>query len=416
MKTYLKSVALSTTYQRNGEEGTNALYKIASLSFLMYMNRFRTTKFPKSLAMIKFAIERFKQHLAELDTDTCLTQEELCLSRLMKKKHYYYGAYLSALTSIPILSISAGDYQASLSMAAKTAAITSIKVLDNINDNLSTKEEAVFSQWRHLEAFTGRLASLEPTEDYLKKAENSCMSMAQWTYNLVSRGLNINSETLKIYLKDFKDYIEGQIRSMDEKAQGSSLPTIQDYIQKINEKSVGKIWVDIDFCFFEKGRGKLKNDELRSLQYIRRAADYFFKGCNIYDDIADLEEDLRLGIMSSVPLLALDMGKIDERDLERDEVDLLDILRRCGAIDDAVHLGDLIFLQGIRPLQDARLLTDKIDVDAIIFGAKVLRMFAIRKWLLKERSFNSLSNTAVSLADPKLYRIPENILQYAVYT
>ncbi|MEM3595619.1 MAG: hypothetical protein QXL25_03400 [Candidatus Bathyarchaeia archaeon] len=381
------------------------------------MNRFRTTKFPKSLALIKFAIERFKQQLAELDTDTCLTQEELCLSGLMKKKHYYYGAYLSALTSIPILSISAGDHQTLLSMAAKTAAITSIKVLDNINDKLSTKDEAILSQWKHLEAFAGRLTHLDPTEDYLKKAENSCMSMAQWTYNLVSRGLDNKSETLKIYMKDFKDYIEGQIRSMDEKAHGAtSLPTIQDYIQKINEKSVGKIWVDIDFCFFEKGRGTLNNDELRSLQYIRRAAGYFFKGCNIYDDIADLEEDLKLGILSSVPLLALDMGKIDEQDLERDEVDLMNILRRCGAVDDAVHLGDLIFLQGIRPLQDARLLNDKIDIEAITFGAKVLRMFAIRKWLLKERSFNSLSNTAVSIADPKLYRIPETILQYAVYT
>ncbi|MGQ9691779.1 MAG: hypothetical protein ACUVQY_11115 [Thermoproteota archaeon] len=366
--------------------------------------------------MIKLAIERFKHQLAELDREICLTQEELCTGRLMKRKHYYYGAYLSALTSLPMLSLSSSDNLTLSSMTAKTAAITSIKVLDNINDQLSTKDEAVWSQQRHLEAFTGSPIHLGRSGDYLRKAENSCMCMAQWTFNLLSQGLSNDAETLKVYLRDFKDYIEGQIRSMDEKAQDTtSIPTIRDYVQKINEKSVGKIWVDIDFCFFEKAIGKLRKDEFKSILCIRRAADYFFKGCNIYDDIADLEEDLKLGILSSVPLLALDMGKISDKDLKRGNDELLKILRRRGAVNDAVHLGDLIFLQGMRPLAEARQLTKLIDVDAMTFGAKVLRMFAIRKWLLKERSLNSLSNTAVSLADPKLYKISDDILQYAKY-
>jgi hypothetical protein len=221
---------------------------------------------------------------------------------------------------------------------------------------------------------------------------------------------------MQTYLKDFADYINGQIRSMDEKAPDSSPHmTIQDYIQKVNEKSVGKIWVDIDFCFLEKALSGLDLDELKSLSYVRTAADCFFKGCNVYDDIADLEEDLKLGILNSVPLLALDRGMIDEHDLSRDRNELQEILVERKAIDETLQLADLIFFQGINPLLKAKESSQTIDINALIFGAKILRMFAMRKWLLHERSANSLLKTAASLGSSKMYKISDQIAAYARY-
>jgi len=399
------------------DEGANTLYKFSAISLLLSMNRFRSTKFPRSLRLTKDAVDIFRQRLETgLDNARCLSADRLRLHRLLKNKHYYYGAYLSTLTSLPILSSSTNDLHVLRSMTAKTSAITSIKALDNINDRISNKQETVESQKKHLRAFTEELFDLEPGESFLGRAENSCMSMARWTFDSVSQGLDRASETLRIYLRDFAAYIDGQIRSMDEKADRSKpATTIQEYIQKVNEKSVGKIWVDIDFCFLEKSLGKLDQDELKSILYVRKAADYFFKGCNLYDDIADLDEDLKLGILSSVPLLALDRGRMEESDLRRDKMDLLKILRKREVINEALQLADLIFLQGFKPLLEAKELNEIIDIDALMFGAKVLRIFAIRKWVLHERSFNSLCKTAVSFGNPRMYRISDHVAAYAKY-
>ncbi len=410
--TYSRAVTLPP----EAREGTNFLYKNLALLLLLFMNRFRSTRFSKTLRLVTFAIEDFEQRLASLDKSYCLTSEELGFNGILKKKHYHYGAYLSALTSVPMLSPSADYAQALYSMVAKTSAITSIKVLDNINDRFLSKQEAVESQRKHLRAFTEELFDLDYEASPRARAENSCMRMARWTFELARRGLRRNSEMYRIYRRDFEDFIDGQTRSIDEKAYDSKpITSIQDYIQRINEKSVGKIWVDIDFCFLEKSQGRLEPNELNAVLCIRKAADYFFKGCNIYDDVADLEEDLKHGIFNSVPLLALDSGKIDETDLNRDKIELLRILRQCDAVNDGVHLGDLIFLQGFRPLIEAKRLSELMDVDAIIFGAKILRGFAIRKWFIHERSIDTLSKTAVSFGNERMYKISEQIASYAKY-
>lgn len=419
METDVYAVADPTSSISTGSngEGTNTLYKLSAASLLICMNRFPSTRFPKSLVMVRDAASTFIRKLeTELERDRCLTSDELRIHRLLKKKHYYYGAYLAALTSLPILSSSASHSQVLSSMIAKTSAITSIKVLDNIHDRLTSKRDAITSQKEHLKAFTEESFDLKGSDSFLGRAENSCMSMARWTFELVAQRLGKRARTSRIYAQDFAEYIDGQIRSMDEKAEGNSpTPTIQDYIQKVNEKSVGRIWVDIDFCFLEKNLGGLDRNEFESILGVRRAADCFFKGCNLYDDIADLEEDLKLGIFSSVPLLALDRGMIEESDLRQDSQRLLRILKESDAINEVVQLADLIFLQGTKPLIDARELTKLIDVDAIVFGAKILRMFAIRKWLFHERSLNSLCKTVVSLGSLGMYRISDPIAAYAKY-
>ena len=149
---------------------------------------------------------------------------------------------------------------------------------------------------------------------------------------------------------------------------------------------------------------------------IREAADYFFKGCNLYDDIADLEEDLNLGIYNSVPLLALDRGKINHSDLKIGKTKLMEMLKRKGSIDEALQLADLIFLKGFEPLNKAKELNGVADIDALIFGAKILRMFAIRKWAFHQPNLDTMFKTALSLGSLKLYRIPDKIAAYSIYS
>ncbi|WP_455279778.1 hypothetical protein [[Eubacterium] cellulosolvens] len=414
---YNQEIKNPITINNHDSEGINTFYKILGTSLLVCMNNLKSTRFPKSINLIKHTTSNFESQIETRLHDTkYLTLEELLSSRLLKRKHYNYGAYLAALTSLPILSNSAQNKDILSSMIAKTSAISSIKILDNIHDKLVDKKEAVKSQREHLKAFTNNEYYIENNSDFILKAENSCMNMARWTFEAVKQGLNDDSESLQIYRKDFVDYIDGQIRSMDEKSNKTrNLPTIHEYIKKVNEKSVGKIWVDIDFCFLEKALGQLDKTDLKNILLIREAADYFFKGCNLYDDVADLEEDLSLGIFNSVPLLALDRGKIDHSDLQIEKIELMEILKRRGSIDEALQLADLIFLKGFGPLNRAKELNDVADIDALIFGAKILRMFAIRKWAFHQPSLDTICKTALSLGSLRLYHIPEKIAAYSIY-
>jgi hypothetical protein len=119
---------------------------------------------------------------------------------------------------------------------------------------------------------------------------------------------------------------------------------------------------------------------------IRKAIDLIFKGCNVYDDIADFKVDMAHNIWNSVVYLALDKGYCDEDDLIQPAGNLANTLERLGAFNEAMQLGDLIFLKGVEKLEEAKEYTKVIDVDALKFNAYLLRLFAIRKWLIEAKS------------------------------
>ncbi|MEM2896796.1 MAG: hypothetical protein QXG01_04385, partial [Candidatus Bathyarchaeia archaeon] len=375
------------------EEGTNFLYKFLATSFLAYMNRYASSKCPKTINAIKSTIQKFEEKLKnELREPFFANFLSLTDRRLLKKKHYMYGAYLAAISSFPILGKACKDSSILNSMFAKTSAITSIKVLDNINDRLHDEPQAVKSLNKHLESFISNEFQFNNPKGSIEKFENSCFMMARWAYELVQEGLNTNSPTLQMYKEDFERYINGQIRSMDQKkTEGETELSIDKYLRQVNEKGVGRIWLDVDFCFLEKDLITLSNSELEAIENVRIAADYFFKGCNIYDDIADLNEDILLGILNSVAFLALDRGYISKRDLEKPNK-LIVRLKSNIVLREAVKLGDLIFLKGIEHLFKAKELAELIDIDALIFGVRVLRAFSMRKWFIKEKDIESLKS------------------------
>ncbi|MCW4032205.1 MAG: hypothetical protein NWF08_02300 [Candidatus Bathyarchaeota archaeon] len=397
-------------------EGTNLLYKIAAISLMMSMDKYKSFNFYSALRQTKNVLDYFKKMLEhKLNTPIFADYDSLKKTVLLKDKHYYYGGYLAALSSYPIL-YKINDKIIFDAMLAKTAAITSIKILDNIDDRHYTKSDSVDSQIRHLQAFTSKRFEMPRARDFYDRAENSCYEIARWTYQIANKELPQASPTWKIYLEDFQRYIDGQIKSMNAKKDlNGDRPTIKDYIQKINEKSVGRIWIDIDFCLLEQSLGGLTDEELYVIQNVRKAVDYLFKGCNIYDDVADLEEDLSMDIMNSVVLLGLDRGHIDEHDLCKDKKKLFLKLKQRGAIDETVLLGDVLFLEGIKPLEKTEKISGLVDLGALIQNAKILRAFAIRKWMFHEKNASSLLNTMKSFGNHKYFRIPESVIKYQSY-
>ena len=383
---------------------------------MMSMDKYESFNFYAALRQTKNVLDYFKKMLEnKLNSPIFADYDSLKKTVLLKDKHYYYGGYLAALSSYPIL-YKINDKMIFDAMLAKTASITSIKILDNIDDRHYNKSDSVDSQLRHLHAFTYKHFEMPLARDFYDRAENSCYEIARWTYKIASKELPESSPTWKIYLEDFQRYIDGQIKSMNAKKDlNEERPTIKDYIQKINEKSVGRIWIDIDFCLLEQSLGRLTDEELYVIQNVRKAVDYLFKGCNIYDDVADLEEDLSMDIMNSVVLLGLDRGHIDDSDLYMDKKKLYIKLKESGAIGETVQLGDVLFIEGIKPLEKTEKISGLVDLSALIQNAKILRVFAIRKWMFHEKNASSLFNTMKSFSNLKYFRIPESVMKYQSY-
>ncbi|MBS7631965.1 hypothetical protein KEJ47_10485, partial [Candidatus Bathyarchaeota archaeon] len=155
----------------------------------------------------------------------------------------------------------------------------------------------------------------------------------------------------------------------------------------------------IDFLVLE-GLMNLSENELKSLELIGKCIDLVFKGCNVYDDVADLEEDLSSGIFNSVVYLAMDKG------WHHTENGRLKVLNKAKI--EAVRLGDLLFLRGLNYLQKAKNLTKIIDTEGVEYGLKILRIFSMRKWLTR------VSNP-LTIASALMVKVTPSVMVYSEY-
>ena len=72
---------------------------------------------------------------------------------------------------------------------------------------------------------------------------------------------------------------------------------------------------------------------------------------------------------------------------------------KSDAVEEAIHLADLLFLKGVEKMTKAKEYMDQIDIDALIFNARILRIFNLRKWVLHEKSIKSLQAFLLSFDD-----------------
>ncbi|MBS7645760.1 MAG: hypothetical protein QW569_02115 [Candidatus Bathyarchaeia archaeon] len=389
-------------------EGLGSLYRMAGLASLAYAGRYRSMPFKETMEALKRSIALFEDALELLLSDArCMNPRELLNRRLMKRKHYVYGAYLGVLSSFPVLRRVVPMEGVIKAVTAKVAEIVSIKSLDNVNDALHTRERALRSLERQHKAFTSEAFQLEEDFDEIARMENSMYQLAWFTNRLVSAATGRMGPAFQIYLEDFHRYIRGQMSSMDQKADSDVKVDIRSFLSKVNEKGVGRVWVSVDFCFLNSFNA-LDGGELEAINLVREAIDLIFKGCNVYDDVADLEADLKEGIINSVVYLALDKGLCGEEDLHGNPSSLKAKIETGGGLYPAVQLGDLIFLEGLRRLEKAGDYTSLMDVEGLKFCAHILRLFAMRKWLEKQRNPLLL----LKVASP---RVSDSIMEYSKY-
>jgi hypothetical protein len=184
------------------------------------------------------------------------------------------------------------------------------------------------------------------------------------------------STAKKEFLRDLSLYFSGQKASfMQQDRLARENLTIRDYLKDMNEKGVGRIWVGLDLCMLESLCGKTST-EIKGFDYLRKGFDYVLKAANLYDDVADLKVDIELGILNSVVYLGRDLGLI---------VDAKESLKNGFLKRQTIRLGDLYHLKGLEFLKKASKCID-FDVNSLIAGMNVLRIFSVRKWFYQSRN------------------------------
>ena len=387
--------------------GLNPFFDAICSATFSYAKRISSLPKNESIRLFKKSIRIFEDYMIfSFSRQRCMSLDELFRLKLMKRKHYYYAAYLGVLSSLPILWGNIPNREIIKSIIAKIAEISSIKILDNINDTLHENEQVVKSLKMQLKAFTSPFFSLPRRDDDIGRSENSTYQLANFTNEMVSRATSREGPAYEFYLRDLRRYIQGQMYSINQKM-NKDLIDIHDFLKKANEKAVGRVWITADFCFLNSF-WYLDKDDLASIQLIREAMDSIFKGCNIYDDIDDIWSDVHNHIINSVIYLALDQGQCEKKDIYNDPKDLIVKLEKEGAFYLALELGDLMFQKGLRLLDKAREYPNRIDIDALKFGTYILRIFSMRKWLARHKRPRQFFK-------PFSLKISDRILEYSKY-
>ena len=83
-------------------------------------------------------------------------------------------------------------------------------------------------------------------------------------------------------------------------------------------------------------------------------------------------------------------------------------LEREGVIYLSIELGNLMFLKGLEELKKAKDYSSRIDIDALIFSSHILRLFALKKWLMSQ-------NNLLKFLDSYTSRVSDEILEYSEY-
>lgn len=304
----------------------NILFHLVCMGTVKFMDKFPSIDFRTVYTTIRGSIREFEDRLKGFPwKPLCLDPETMMEYRLLKKKYYRYSVFLSTITSYPILSEVAGKDDISSSVFAKTALVTSIKTLDNINDQLHSTHEAIEAQKIYEAALLGKdykygIGNSNQEEyNFLAKAENFTYLMARWVFQTLSY-THYNSETWKYFVENTKEYIRGQIQSFRQRAEtsGEMDISLSEFMRNVSSKAFGKPWIDIDFCFYEGAVGGLDRGERMAIESIERGLDLLFKSLLFYDDATDLKEDIKYRIINTVMLLGIELGKITEKDLWRE--------------------------------------------------------------------------------------------------
>jgi len=143
--------------------------------------------------------------------------------------------------------------------------------------------------------------------------------------------------------------------------------------------------------------------------------EYLHKAILLYDDVSDLQTDLQDKILNSVVIYGMERGHCSLEDTRRDPSWFIHKLERERVLQDVLYLGDLIFSKGVELLhKTAELSDDMIDIAALIFNLRVLKVFTMRKWIIQKKNFQAMMNASRSFhtLEKLVSAIPNHIFVY----
>ncbi|MBU7047741.1 MAG: hypothetical protein HXS54_15000 [Theionarchaea archaeon] len=313
----------------------------------------------------------------------CMEYIYLLESQYMKEKHWIYAILMAAAESLPLLYRKCTRDEVLKSILAKTSLGASSKLLDNLNDEIHTSEEALSSLENYLSALrSGEFEKKCNTP--VERAESSACEMASWIYF----SLNVDVPAFTLYIQDCTNLVTGQIRSLEHKKKG--WPSLSEYIESIAEKSIGDVWIDIDLCSFD-----VLDD---SLMKLKKANEYIFKSSLVYDDVQDIFEDIRTHSVNSAVILGIERTIISPDDLqEMQPFKIVSLLRESGILRETVYLADALFLKGVDILMQVK--NSCIDMKGLLKSFKLVRLFNLRKLLMMNKDFWTLKQFLASFSD-----------------
>ncbi len=351
-------------------------------------------RFPASSSLINEAETVFMNRLNTFPPG-CLEYNHLLEHKYLKKKHWMYAIFMAAMESLPLLYQTCPRKGILHSVLGKCYLGTSSKLLDNLNDEIHTVEEALSS----LENYLGALlygTYERKSGSVVEMAESSACEMAAWIYQC----LDTDSPAFSLYVEDCCNLVEGQISSLKHKS--AEWPSLKEYANTIAEKSIGDVWIDIDLCNF---------DELdEELLLLKKGNEYIFKSSLVYDDVQDLVEDIQTQSVNSVLVRGVEEDVITLDDLEKMEpTNIVEILEKTGIVHDIICLADAFFLKGVSTFLEME--TSSVDKRGLLQSFRLVRLFNLRKLLLAKRDLETLKKVLESFSDFQSLknRIPEEI-------
>lgn len=371
------------------EERTRFFYGIAGLMWMVLSHKHASLRFGRLYRFVKEAFTCYEKDLYSFPTSPhCLGYFDLLERGFLKEKHWRFGVFMAAATSLPILYRKAQYPQIITAICAKTSIGASAKLLDNLNDTVHSYDEALNSLVQYESALKKGMYMGQCGSDVLL-AEGTAYEIATWAYRCLPQTQELNQ-----YQEDVGLLIQGQIASLQHKRE--KYPSMKEYLSHICERSIGNLWIDVDLAFMDEDipsreEGMLKNGN-----------DHVFKSYLIYDDVQDIHEDLKTNSVNSAIILALEQGVLSESDMETGDIQaIVETLEYAGIFSDLMVLGDLIFLKGLEIISQCN---NPIDRSGLIASLALIRMFNIRKVLRRERNVTILTTFLASYRSLKKIR------------
>lgn len=376
------------------ENGYGLVNTLAETVWKMLNTTCPSLSYSASTALIKRAKTRYRERLHTVLSD--YMEYNLLLKKgYLKEKHWMYAIFMASAESLPLLYQQCTREEILQCILAKTSLGTSSKLLDNLNDEIHTPEEALTSLENYLSALkTGDFEKKWNTP--VERVESAACEIVSWIHD----SLDHDAPAFSFYTKDCTTLVEGQIMSLNHKTVG--WPSLSMYVESIAEKSIGDVWIDIDLCRFNYVDETLVN--------LKKGNEYIFKSSLVYDDVQDIYEDIETKSVNSAVILGLEQGVISPDDLvTRDTEELVALLRESGVLKTIILLADALFLKGVDTVLPVE--SSRIDLKGLLQSFRLVRLFNLRKLLAMNKDFWTLKQVLASFGNFECLRdqIPDQM-------